>query len=709
MKSPQLDIQDLFEPKTLAVIGAARDENKIGYKILKNILAGGYKGKIFPVNPQGGEILGLKTYRSVEEVNEPVDVASIVIPAKFVYEAVQSCARKKVKYLTIISSGFSEIGNNEEERRIVSYANEHHMRVLGPNIFGIYSAAASLNATFGSSGISPGRVAIITQSGALGVAMIGKTSVENIGLSAIVSVGNKTDVDEADLLEYLVTDPHTKIVLMYIEGVRDGERLIQAVKKTTQKIPVVVIKSGRSERGAIAAASHTGSLAGSDEIFDAIMRQCGVLRAENVEEAFNWCKFLANTPFPAGENTVIVTNGGGIGVMATDACEKFGVRLYDDTLTLKEIFSTVTPEFGSTKNPVDLTGGATSSHYRSALEEALKSDQIDSVIALYGETAVFDAENLSSMIGDNSRRYKEQKKPLVFSIFGGEKIESCLLAMKKGEAAVYGDVYQAVSCLGSIYRYYHYLKEYSEAVDESAFDPAAINRVIDQALKEGRSFLLAHEGQAVMRAAGIPIPQTRIARSLEEAVRAAETIGYPVVMKVVSRDILHKSDAGGVALDLEDRKEAIDAYQAILRNARAYKADANIEGVEVSEMVEKGMETIIGARRDRTFGPLIMFGLGGIYVEVMKDVAFRALPINRKEIMAMVKEIRAYPLLLGVRGEEKKDLDGVVDTIIKVGTVLQRCARITDIEINPLLVYEHGRGVKAVDVRILLTSGKKGV
>ena len=709
MKSPQSNIQTLFEPKTLAVIGAARDENKIGYKILKNILDGGYKGKIFPVNPQGGEILGLKAYRSVEEVNEPVDVASIVIPAKFVFEAVQSCARKKVKYLTIISSGFSEIGNNEEERRIVSYARDHNMRILGPNIFGIYSAASSLNATFGSSGISPGRVAIITQSGALGVAMIGKTSVENIGLSAIVSVGNKTDVDEADLLEYLVTDPHTQIVLMYIEGVRDGERLIQAVKKTTRKIPVVVIKSGRSERGAIAAASHTGSLAGSDEIFDAIMRQCGVLRAESVEEAFNWCKFLANTPSPAGENTVIVTNGGGIGVMATDACEKFGVRLYDDTLTLKEIFSTVTPEFGSTKNPVDLTGGATSSHYNSALEEALKSHPIDSVIALYGETAVFDAENLSSMIGENSRRYKEQKKPLVFSIFGGEKIESCLFAMKKGDAAVYGDVYQAVSCLGSIYRYSHYLKEYSESVDEATIDPSAIDRVIDQALKEGRSFLLAHEGQAVMRAAGISIPQTRIAHSLEEAVRASETVGYPVVMKVVSRDILHKSDAGGVALDLEDRNEVIDAYQAILRNARAYKADANIDGVEVSEMVEKGMETIIGARRDRTFGPLIMFGLGGIYVEVMKDVAFRALPINRKEIMAMVKEVRAYPLLLGVRGEEKKDLDSVIDTIVKVGTALQRCERITDIEINPLMVYEHGRGVKAVDVRILLASGRKGV
>ena len=708
MEESNQKIKYLFEPKSLAVIGAARDENKIGYKILKNILTGGYRGQVYPINPQGGEILGLKSYRNIEEVNGPVDVASIVIPARFVFEAVKSCAQKRVRYLTIISSGFSEIGNNEEERRIVSYAHEHNMRVLGPNIFGIYSAAASLNATFGSSGIIPGRVAIITQSGALGIAMIGKTTVENIGLSAIVSVGNKTDVDEADLLEYLVADEHTKIVLMYIEGVRDGERLIQAVKMSTQKIPVVVIKSGRSERGAIAAASHTGSLAGSDEIFDAIMRQCGVLRAESVEEAFNWCKFLANTPFPSGENTVIVTNGGGIGVMATDACEKYKVRLYDDTAALKEAFSTVTPDFGSTKNPIDLTGQATSSHYHSALEEALKNSEINSIIALYGETAVFDAENLSSMIEENSRKFKAEKKPLVFSIFGGEKIENCLISLKKTDAAVYGDVYEAVSCLGSVYTYYHYLRERSDAIDQAEIDVQAIVQVLKRAPEEGRSFLLAHEGQAVMQAAGILIPQSIIARSLDEAVRGAEKIGYPVVMKVVSRDILHKSDAGGVALDLEDKNEVIDAYQAILRHCRAYKADAHIEGVEISEMVAKGMETIIGARRDRTFGPMIMFGLGGIYVEVMKDVAFRALPINRKEILSMVKEVRAYPLLLGVRGEEKKDLDAVVDTIIKVGTILQKCDRISDIEINPLMVYENGQGVKAVDVRILLTSGKKG-
>jgi acetyltransferase len=495
---------------------------------------------------------------------------------------------------------------------------------------------------------------------------------------------------------------------MYIEGVRDGERLIQTLKRVTEKIPVVVIKSGRSERGAIAAASHTGSLAGSDEIFDAIIRQCGVIRAESVEEAFNWCKFLSHHPQPSGENTLIITNGGGIGVMATDACEKFGVKLYDDTNALKEAFASVTPDFGSTKNPVDLTGQAGSVHYDSALREALKNDQIHAVIALYCETAVFDSENLVQMISRNDEEYKQRGKPLVFSIFGGEKTETCLAKLKRTKVAVYGDVYEAVACMGAAYTFYRYRSERAADTADADIGVAAIDRLISGALQEGRTFLLANEGQAVMRAAGIPIPRSRIARSLEEAVRASEEIGFPVVMKVVSRDILHKSDAGGVALDLVEKNEIIDAYQAILQNCRAYKPDAVIDGVEVSEMVKMSTETIVGARRDQTFGPIIMFGLGGIYVEVMKDVAFRALPVNRKEVMAMVKQIRAYPLLLGVRGEEKKDVEGVVDTIIKVGAIIQKCRRITDIEINPLVVYESGQGVKAVDVRILISNVKKG-
>ncbi|MCX5908194.1 MAG: acetate--CoA ligase family protein, partial [Deltaproteobacteria bacterium] len=283
------------------------------------------------------------------------------------------------------------------------------------------------------------------------------------------------------------------------------------------------------------------------------------------------------------------------------------------------------------------------------------------------------------------------------------KTERCLTALKGTGVGVYGDVYEAVSVMGSIYNYYHFLKERSDDVVDVEIDTAAIDRVLDGAYKEKRSFLLANEGQAVMRAAGVLVPQSAICRNLEETVQKAEEIGYPVVLKVVSRDILHKSDAGGVALDLLDRKELVDAYQAIMHNCRAYKADARIDGVEVVEMVKPGTETIIGARRDKTFGPIIMFGLGGIYVEVMKDVAFRALPVNQKEIMSMIKEIRGYPLLLGVRGEEKKDIDQVVETILKVGAILQKCQRISDIEINPLVVYEHGQGVKAVDVRILIT------
>lgn len=708
MKNAENQIKYLFEPRTVAVIGAARDPQKIGYKILANILNGGYPGKVFPINPQNGEILGLKAYTNIEEVQEPIDLATIVIPAHFVFDAVQSCARKKVKFLSIISSGFSEVGNFEEERRIVSFAREQGMRILGPNIFGIYSAAASLNATFGSSHIVPGKVAIITQSGALGIAMIGKTAAENIGLSAIISVGNKADLNEADLLEYLIADGRTKVILLYMEGVRAGEEFLRALEKATKKIPVVVIKSGRSERGAIAAASHTGSLAGSDEVFDDLMRQFGVMRAESVAEAFNWCKFLAHSPLPQGDNTVIITNGGGIGVLATDACEKYGVKLYDDLPALKDIFGQVTPNFGSTKNPIDLTGQATSLHYRAALEAAQKSPQIHAVIALYGETAVFDAENLSHLIKEVDQHFKTGQKPLVFSIFGGEVIEKCLQQLRREEVAVFGDVYEAVSCLGALYAYYEYLQSYAAEREEVVIDSSAIKAVIDKVLQEKRSFLFAHEGQAVMQAAGITVPRSIQARSVEEALQAAEKIGYPVVMKVISRDILHKSDAGGVALDLLNEKEVVDAYQAIMRSCRAYLPQARIEGVEISEMVEKGIETIIGARRDNTFGPLVMFGLGGIYVEVMKDVTFRALPINQKEARKMIKEIRAYPLLMGVRGEEKKDMEVIVHTLLKVGAILREFPMISDLEINPFVVYEQGRGGRAVDVRIMLTKEKRG-
>ncbi|MBU7025055.1 MAG: acetate--CoA ligase family protein [Theionarchaea archaeon] len=665
------DIAYLFEPRSVAVVGASHDESKVGYKVLENIVKGGYTGKVYPVNPKGGEILGLPVFKSIEDLPEGVDVAFIVIPGTLVFEAVKSCAEKKVKFLPIISSGFSEVGNIKEEQKIVKYAAEHGMRVLGPNIFGIYSAGVSLNGTFGPSDILKGHVAILTQSGALGGSMIGKTAVENIGLSTMVSVGNKADINETDLLQYLMGSDTTKVILMFIEGVKEGEELVNVLSEATRLKPVIVIKSGRSKRGAMAAASHTGSLAGQDEVFDAIMRQCGVLRAESLQEAFNWCKFLASAPLPTGDATVIITNGGGLGVMATDACEKYGVNLYDDTETLREVFADATPDFGSSKNPVDITGQATPHHYESALRAALLHERIDSIIALYCETAVFDLDAFITLMRQYYQEAAQRGKPLLFSLLGGEKIEQCIHSLKNEGVAVYSDVYECVSCLGALYRYYHHYTSEEKPPDTYVIDYDVIKAIVEKA-----------------------------------TVAIAEKIGYPAVLKVVSRDIIHKSDAGGVALDLENKEEVINAYQAILYNSRQYSPHARIEGIEVAEMVEKGTETIVGARIDQAFGPVVMFGLGGIYVEVMKDVSFRAFPLNHEEALTMMKETRSYPLLLGVRGEEKKDIESVIDIIMKVGAVIYNCTNVTDIEINPLVVYE--RGVKAVDVRILLKREKGG-
>jgi acetyl coenzyme A synthetase (ADP forming)-like protein len=704
----QESIKFLFEPRSVAVIGASHIKGKIGHTIFNNILSGGYTGSVFPVNPKGGQIMGHRVFRNVTEIEEDIDLVTITVPASFVLEAVESCASKGVKYIQIITSGFSEVGNIEEEKKIVSIARAHDMRILGPNIFGLYSASCSMNATFSASKIKAGHVAILTQSGALGVAMIGKTTVDNIGLSAIVSTGNKCDIDESDLLEYLVPQKETRVILVYIEGVKNGPKLIETLKWATEKKPIVVIKSGRSKRGAMAAASHTGSLAGSDEIFEAIMKQCGVSRAESLNEAFNWCKFLAFSPRPRGKNTVIITNGGGVGVLATDTSEKFGIELYDDQTVLKKIFESSVPSFGSTKNPVDITGGANSEQYRMALTAPVSCENLDSTIALYCETSTFDSENLVSMIHDTFLAHKKAGKPISYAIVGGEDVEKALVLLKRENVPVYGEVVDAVSSLGIASQYQRYLEEKSDVVDEADIDLEKINSIIKIALQEQRSFLLANEGAAIMNAAGITMPKSKIARNIHQAVQFAGEIGYPVVMKVVSRDILHKSDAGGVALDLLNQAEVIDAYEAIIQNSMAYNPSASIEGIEVTEMVSGGVELIIGARVDRSFGPIVMCGMGGIYVEVIKDVVFRGLPVNRKTVMNMLKEIRSFPVLLGVRGEKKKDIEGVIDTLIKVGSIIKKCNSITDIEINPVVVYEQDRGLRALDVRILIKKPEEG-
>lgn len=700
------DIKYLFEPSSVAVIGASNNPEKIGYKIMDNIISCGFKGGIHGINPKGGEVLGRQMKKSILDIEEDIDVAVISIPARFVFDSVKECGKKGVKFLVIITSGFSEVGKKQEEQEIVNYAHQHGMRVLGPNIFGVFSAGSDLNATFGSKDVLPGHVGIITQSGALGIAMIGKTAIEKIGLSTMVSLGNKSDIDETDLLQYLRYDPNTRVIMMYIEGVQKGERFINTLKEITKEKPVIVIKSGRSKRGAMAAASHTGSLAGSDKVFDKVMRQCGVMRADTLDEAFNWSKFLATSPLPKGENTVIVTNGGGVGVMATDACEKFEINLLDDIKLMTEIFKDATPDYGSLKNPVDITGGAVSHDYDMAIGAGLETDKIDSMIGLYCETATFDSSNLVDMVYNNYQKYQKKGKPIVFSLLGGGKVEDAISRLKDRGVPVFGDVYETVQVLGALYRFYRIRTEQREPDIEIDVDTPKVGEIIESVRKDGRTFLLANEARKLMNIVGVPVPESRIARNLMEAVSSAEKIGYPVVMKVVSKDIIHKSDAGGVALDLENREEVIDAYQVIMTSCRNYDPNAVIDGVEIAEMVKITSETIVGARQDANFGPTIMFGLGGIYVEVMKDVSFRALPTSRREILRMIKETKAYPLLLGVRGEPEKDIEKVIEVTATLGSLIRSCRDISDIEINPLVAYEKGKGVKAVDVRVLLTKDK---
>jgi acetyltransferase len=721
MSAASPDIRFLFEPRGVAVVGASPDPAKIGHRIVGNLLAGGARCPIYPVNPKGGEILGLPVARSVAAIVAagagaggatvaPIDIAVIAVPVGRVMEAAADCARAGVGFLVVVTSGYAETGNLEGERQLVAFARAHGMRVLGPNIFGLFSAKASLNAGFGPREIMPGNVAIITQSGAMGGAMIGMTAAEGIGLSAIVPVGNKADLDEADLLDYLRDDPATEIVLIYIEGVKQGTRLVRALEATTPRKPVIVVKSGRSRRGAMAAASHTGSLAGADEVFDDIMRQVGVLRAEHLQEALAWCGFLTGAPRPTGDRTLIVTNGGGAGVAAADACEKYGIPLQDDFEMLSRVFAEVTPDIGSTKNPVDLTGQATAAHYTEALRRALREPTIHAVIAVYCETALLEFGDLPDAIVSLADAYRAAGRPIAFCLLGGTRVTECIARLRAAGVAVFNEVYTAASCLGALNAWDRHRRAVEAAPGrtecaedrEASIDLAAVHAALGPARADGRRFLLAREGQALLRAIGLRPPRSLIACNLEEAVAAADTIGYPVVLKIVSKQVVHKSDVGGVALDLENRDEVIAAYQAILQSCRQRLPGVRIEGVEVTEMVRGGTEVIVGARRDPAFGPIVMFGLGGIYVEVLADVAFRAVPLSQCEALSMIKETRAHRLLLGVRGEERRDIDAVTAALRRLAALIGTDDEITDIEINPLVVYPAPHGATAVDIRVAI-------
>ncbi len=454
-------LEFLFKPRGVAVIGASRTPRKIGHEILRNIIEYGYKGGIYPVNPSAEEILGLKCYKSVLDIPGVVDFAVISVPAKIVPQVLEECGRKGVKAVAVISSGFGEVGNVELERKIVEIAHKYGMRLLGPNIFGLVYTPSKLNASFGPRDVLPGNIAFISQSGALGIALMGWTILEEIGLSAVVSVGNKADIEDADLIEYFAQDPDTKVILIYMEGVREGRRFLQVAKRVSKIKPIIVIKAGRGERGAKAVASHTGSLAGSDAIYNAAFKQAGVLRAISFEEAFDWARAMSKLPPPKGENVVIITNGGGAGVLATDACEDYGLKLLDMPEDLMEKFRKYMPPFGSPRNPIDLTGQASEEAYKGAFLEALNDPRIHGIILLYCETIITDPLVLADVLIEAYNSVKE-KKPVVVNFVGGERSEKAMKKLEKAGIPTYPTPERAVSALGALYkwaRFAGYIKE----------------------------------------------------------------------------------------------------------------------------------------------------------------------------------------------------------------------------------------------------------
>jgi acetyltransferase len=680
-------LEGFFHPKSVAVVGASNNTTKIGYQIIHNIIEGGFKGDVYPINPKEAEIHGKKAYKSVKDVPGQLDLAVITVPAPFVIPTMLECAEKGVKNATIITSGFGEVGNHKDEEEIKRIADEAGIAFLGPNILGSLYVPNKLNASFGPQDILPGKIAFISQSGALAIALMGWTVMEKIGLASLCSLGNKADVGEKELIEYFNEDPNVDVILIYMEGMKNGAEFL----KTKIKKPVIILKVGRSSRGAKAAASHTGSLAGSDGVFDAVFKQMGILRADSFSEAFGWARAFS-LPLPKGENNVIITNGGGIGVATTDECEFAGIGLLDDPQWLESKFRCTMPDFGSTKNPVDITGQGGVKGYRDAVKIALAEEKIDGVIILYCETAVTDPMDISKAVVEEFAAIG-RNKPVVVSMVGGERSRNALQYLNENKIPAFMEVGDAVSALKVLKQWKNYRSRKAETVNYGE-PPREVVAYIDGIRGEGRNVLMEHEARKVLELCGVPMPKWAFARSLEEALSQAEGM-YPLAMKIASPEIVHKTEVGGVVINIKDKAELEQKYNAMMARIKEKKPNANLLGVNLIQMVS-GIECIVGMSQDPQFGPAVMFGLGGVFVEALKDVAFRVAPFGPEEAERLMSDIKSKKILQGFRGMQA-DKEGIIKTLCAI----QKLAPIVkEIDINPLIT--NSNGTFAVDARIIL-------
>lgn len=693
-----------FSPKSIAVIGAS-EKPGVGKTIFTNI-ARHFKGKIYPVTPSNPTVGGLTAYKSVVDIAEQVDLAVVAAPSRFTPAVMEEVGKKGIKGAIIVSAGFKEVDEEGArlEKQVGEIAQKYGIRVIGPNCLGIMSLsdANMMNSTFLKITPKHGGIALVSQSGAICAATVEDAEAQNIGFSKVISMGNKVDMDESDVLELLAEDADTRVVVMYLEDIRNARRFMEIARRITteKKKPVIVLKSGRTAEGAKAAASHTGALGGSDANYEAAFAQCGVIRVDTMGELFDLATAFSKQPLPDG-GVVIVSNAGGPAIISTDACSKYGLKMADIS-SIRDAISQVIPAYGSPRNPVDIVGDADFNRFEKVLNLVLAHPGVGSVVTMCTPSATLNYDDLARTLVKMSKQFP--KKTMLASLMGlAEGVENRAI-MSEGGVPYYLYSEPAIRTLKAMYEFKSWVDSASSKAGTLQFakDMNRVRAIFEGARKQGRNNLLEEEGYEVLKAYGFPTPKSVLGATEDECVKAAKEIGYPVVMKIASPDIIHKSDAGGVRVGIKSDDELRAAFRSIIENAKKYKADANIKGVLVQEMVKSAKETILGANQDPTFGPVIMFGLGGIYVEVLKDVVFRIAPIDEREAARMVESIKTIKLLKGVRGERPSDLKAIGDSLQRLSQLVTDFPEIKEFDINPLLVLEEGKGARVVDARIIL-------
>ncbi len=696
-------LDGIFRPQSVAVVGVTATPGTVPYDIFYNILSAGYRGTVYPVAPGKRSISAVRAYRYVIDIPDPVDQAVIVFPADVVDRALLQCGQKGIKSVIVISAGFRELGPEgaAKEARLKQIAAEHGIALVGPNCLGVINTdpAVRLNASFARKMPHTGRIAFLSQSGALCTAVLDYAREKEIGFSKFVSFGNKAGVTEVELLDYLHQDEQTAVILLYLEELRDVGRLIEVARRVTRgdnAKPILAIKSGRTPQGADAAASHTGSLAGEDAVCDAVFREAGIIRVESIDELFNVAILLANQPLPAGNRLAIVTNAGGPGVMATDAAVRAGLsvpHLADATMAqLKEVL----PATANTKNPVDLIGDARADRYAAALQHVLADPNVDQVLVILTPQSMTDIDSIAQSICTIRR---EATKPIACSFMGAADVASGIRILQHASIPHYILPEWACRAMVGVQAVLAWRRQAPDQPERLPVDQAAARRVIDSA---PAGFLTEDRALAVLAAYGLPVPPSRLCASADEAAAFADEVGYPAVLRVVSPQIVHKWDVGGVVLNLANTHDVRRAYDEMLRRIASRLPSAEIHGVLVRREIPSGYELILGAKRDPVFGPTLMFGLGGIYVELFADVTFGLPPIGRAGAFRMVQQVKAHRLLEGARGGPPADVAGIAECLMRVGQLVNDFERIAELDVNPLIAGPAAVGNAVADVRIRL-------